>query len=152
MSPDGLIGRVPGMIGGRPTLRGRRLTVFNLIFQSCHADDERALREYLADFELTLLQLRAAVTYCAGLHCLTDAPDGPFCEGCNLQFQQDGPYYDVADLEEFTEDESTYVRSRRNGNIVIFGSLADYLRDEQGVAGWLMAADIEQRFGHLLAE
>ncbi|UOQ71808.1 DUF433 domain-containing protein [Hymenobacter cellulosilyticus] len=86
---------------GQPRLDGRRLAVGDIV---CLVDRYQSLSETLADFELSLQQIKQALRYCRTLQCVQDLPLR-FCHNCTLRVRQD----DVSDGEE----EDNWVRAER---------------------------------------
>jgi hypothetical protein len=74
----GEIIRDPGMIGGQPTLKGRRLTVSNIV-TGIDCDD---LETYITDHEISETDAKMTVEYCMNRHCTKII--GKFCEHCIL--------------------------------------------------------------------
>jgi hypothetical protein len=62
---------------GRPKLKGRRLTVYDVV-SGIHAD---GLETYLEDREISLEEARQAILYSMNLQCQMDRPPN-FCHGC----------------------------------------------------------------------
>ena len=67
------------IVGGQPTLKGTRLTVFNIVF-GVFTDG----KDYLTDHELKGDDVFAAIKYCISLECENN-PHKRFCENCIME-------------------------------------------------------------------
>lgn len=60
----------PLISAGAPTIRGRRLTVHNVVTKIYYED---SLKTALEDYEITLDEAKDAVNYCSKLKCQEEA-------------------------------------------------------------------------------
>jgi len=119
-------------ISGSPRIDGRRLAVGDVV--SIVRD---SLQHALDGHELTLDQIKQALSYCATLQCKSDNPL-VFCHNCSLESARAGPL-DIADLEEVTSRDSVFVRG---DNFVFLGSMQELLEDYRGQDWWVIATDL----------
>lgn len=123
---------------GQPVIIGRRLTVFNIV---SHANYEENIVDFLKDFDLSMDELRSAVSYCRNKQCreIKNSTDH-YCDGCILRSISEG-WKSIKD--DFTEiDGMSY---SNDGKTIYFGTV-DQLEDaEFGLMGWLLAEKVEKR-------
>ncbi len=127
---NNLIDRNLMILGGSPTIKGRRLSVYNLISGLYDSDN---LVTCLKDFEINLETVCQAIDYCSKLKC-TDKPDLDFCEGCQLFSLVEND--NSKNIEEFKNhlviDEGEY----------FIGSVEEYKESIYGRKGWKMAREL----------
>lgn len=121
-----------GTLAGSPRIEGRRLAVGDVV--SIVND---SLNHALSSHELSLDQIKQALSYCATLQCKGDNPL-VFCHNCSLRSKQEGPL-DTSDLEEITEGNSVFVKGE---NFIAFGSMQDLLDDRNGYDWWILATNL----------
>jgi uncharacterized protein (DUF433 family) len=82
---------------GQPRLERRRLAVGDIVslVDTYHED----INVILADFELSLQQVRQALHYCKTLECKNDNPE-KFCHNCLLRVEQFNETIDKEDPEQ----------------------------------------------------
>ncbi|HEX8327763.1 MAG TPA: DUF433 domain-containing protein [Hymenobacter sp.] len=117
---------------GSPRVDGRRLAVGDVV--SIVHD---SLHHALDSHELTLSQIKQALSYCSMLQCQADNPL-VFCHNCSLRSKQEGPL-DTSDLEEVISGDSVFVKGE---NFMFFGSMEDLLEDYCGYDWWIIATDL----------
>ena len=116
-------------LSGSPRIDGRRLAVGDVV---SIVDD--SLSQALDSHELTLSQVKQALSYCATLQCKRDNPL-VFCHNCSLE----KPLY-IADLQEVVrEDNSVFVKGE---NFHFLGSMEELLEDLRGHDWWVIATDL----------
>jgi uncharacterized protein (DUF433 family) len=121
-------------LGGSPRIDGRRLAAGDVV---SFVKSYGTLEEIIADYELTLSQIRQALLYCSTLQCKNDNPI-VFCHNCSLRRQQEGPL-DISNLEEVKVDDSILVKG---GNSIFFGSMDELLEGWNGQDWWKIATDL----------
>lgn len=70
--------RDTGIVGGQPTLKGRRLTVHNIV----SGIYDEGLNPFTQDRKISLEDAKEAVSYCMNLDCKKTS--GEYCEHCIL--------------------------------------------------------------------
>ena len=112
-------------LSGSPRIDGRRLAVGDVV--SIVSD---SLHHALDSHELTLDQIKQALSYCATLQCKIDNPL-VFCHNCLLRRRQEY-LLDTSDLEEVIEENSTFVK----GENLIFLGLMQAMLEEWDSYNW----------------
>ena len=89
------------VLWGQPRLEGRRLAVGDIVSQ---VDINRGAQIATEDYEISLQQVRQALSYCSSLQCVKDKVL-KYCHNCTLRVQQDG--------EAFGEEQNNWIRAER---------------------------------------
>ncbi|WP_177222664.1 DUF433 domain-containing protein [Chitinophaga sp. YR627] len=124
---------------GQPVLKGGRLFVYNIISHTSWR--ERTIESFLEEFDVSIDQLKSAVSYCMNTACKNiQLPSDKYCDGCILSSIHEG---------------WTLVKSNLQGTGGIFGARADgaaYLKSvdelealECGRSGWMLAREVDKR-------
>jgi uncharacterized protein (DUF433 family) len=87
----------PDVLWGQPRLEGRRLAVGDIV--SLVNVYSESLPFTLKDFELTMQQVRQALSYCKNLQCKHDNPE-KYCHHCLFRVYQTGEAVDTEDPEQ----------------------------------------------------
>jgi uncharacterized protein (DUF433 family) len=66
---------------GNPCIKGRRLTVYNIVVKVYLEDNIDLIYE---DYELSNEEVKQAINYCSNLECINDSTLISFCDGCIL--------------------------------------------------------------------
>lgn len=74
------------VLWGQPRLEGRRLAVGDIV---SHVDVNRSVNIAADDYEITLQQVRQALSYCSCLMCVK-VQVIKYCHNCTLRVKQDG--------------------------------------------------------------
>jgi uncharacterized protein (DUF433 family) len=74
------------VLWGQPRLEGRRLAVGDIV---SHVDVNRSVNIAADDYEITLQQVRQALSYCSSLMC-KEVEVIKYCHNCTLRVKQDG--------------------------------------------------------------
>jgi uncharacterized protein (DUF433 family) len=137
----------PHICSGSPTIRGRRLTVYNVITKIHY---EESLETTLGDYEISLDEAKDAVDYCTKLKCQKDAELIKFCDGCILRTLQDESKFDKENYREIHDkgSDSTFTISK-TGNEIFIGTLQELEDDSFGKAGWLLALEVQKKYPKL---
>lgn len=136
---------VEGILSGAPTVRGRRLSVFNVVAKIYY---ERCLKEALEDYEISLDIAKDAISYCKNMDCQTDSYLKKFCDGCILRTLQDGWDFNKEEFKEIQISENSITINKNNKNVFL-GSLQELEDQNFGLVGWLMAEKIEEKYVEL---
>jgi len=130
-----------GINFGMPSIKGRRITVYNVLTTAWYAND---VGEELNDFNLTLYDLADAVYYCKNLKCKVDEDRLHYCDGCILRTFEEGWDFNKEDYLEI-EIDGKPITFAKDGGLVSLGSLQELEDQELGEAGWLMAEEINKK-------
>jgi uncharacterized protein (DUF433 family) len=138
---DKIVVHTPDVMGDSPRLRGRRISVYNLVYQLY---SEMSIKEYGEDYELNVFDIISALNYCRYKICIVDNPQN-FCYGCSLykyksnetfeEFIKRLGYINYVDNEGMLED----------GVVNALGSIEDLQEQWYGEDGWSMAATILEK-------
>lgn len=82
------------VVGGSPRIDGTRLTVGDVV----RIVTKDGLADAIADFELSMLEVRQALSYCSKLRCQEDQQT-KFCHNCTLRAKQD--HDEIEDEEDY---------------------------------------------------
>ena len=126
---------------GMPALKGRRLTVFDIVTKIYY---EKSINTALVDYEISLEDARDATNYCMQLKCKEDKDLVHFCDGCMLRTLQDGWNFNREDYIEFKGAKQTFVVSKDNA-VFFAGNLQELENSEFGKATWLIAEEASKR-------
>lgn len=127
---------------GQPALRGRRLTVYDIVTKIYYED---SIRMALSDYEISLTDAKDAVNYCMHLKCKQDKDLLHFCDGCLLRTLAEGWNFKKDDYLEVKINDKTIVVSK-DSEIYFFGTLQEYENSEFGKVTWLIAEEIHEKF------
>src|SRR6478735_3889567 len=106
---------------GQPALRGRRLTVYDIVTKVYYED---GVKVAIDDYEILIQDAKEAVEYCRHLKCKKDVSLVHFCDGCVLRTIQEGWGFNKEDYVELKEGEIKLVKSKDN-QMVFIGSLQE---------------------------
>ena len=87
------------VLWGQPRLEGRRLAVGDIVSQ---VSVEESISVAAQDYEMSIQQVRQALSYCSTLQCVKDQVI-KYCHNCTLRVQQDG--------ECFGEEQDNWIRA-----------------------------------------
>ena len=128
--------RDKNMVGGSPTIIGRRLTVFDVISGIFYSE---SISSWLNEFELDRESAEQAIRYCSKLECI-NKPTFDFCEGCQL--------YSLVENKNFDEFRNTIIESKGHliidNNEIYIGCVEDYKNSKYGQKGWIQARIINK--------
>lgn len=131
---------------GSPTVKGRRLTVFNVVSKIYY---ENTLETALEDYDISIDVAKDAVQYCSSLRCQNDPDLIKFCSGCVLRTLQDGWSFKPEDYNSILANQNTISISKK-GQEIFLGSLQELENSEFGLVGWLIAESIKEKYPQLL--
>jgi uncharacterized protein (DUF433 family) len=123
----------------QPKIKGRRLTVYNVV-SGINYDG----LEYLTDHKLDIIVVKEALNYCSSLECQKDST-GNFCNGCILNSLKNGWKIDRNELEEITINNEKFLKYKDSDSIYL-GSLEDYEEDSFGKMGWKIAEEVKEKY------
>ena len=118
-----------------PTLKGRRLTVYDIVTKLSY---EPTIKQALEDYEINEKEAKAAVNYCMNLCCKSDNDRLNFCNGCTLNAEQDNTEFDENKYEEIAYN----LTVTKDSSFIYLGSLEDLKNENKGKPGWLIAKNI----------
>ena len=126
----------------QPILKGRRLTVYNIISALYYTDN---IDEYTNDFQITKKDIRDAINYCKNTICSKFEKKGAqYCDGCILRTISEG---DILDTKKFVErGANDKVTISKDEKIIFLGSINELENTEFGSVGWIMAEEVEKKF------
>ncbi|MBV8252441.1 MAG: DUF433 domain-containing protein [Chitinophaga sp.] len=114
---------------GQPVIKGTRLTVYTVV---SYAYSSNVIQHFLTEFELSLLELKAALSYCKHRQCqIFNHTFDKYCDGCILRSINDG--WKPASLDFYEKDNISY---SNDGTIIFLGSLQELDDEEFGRIGW----------------
>ena len=132
----------PDINFGMPALKGRRLTVFNIVTKVYY---EESLERVFLDYEISLKDVKDALNYCSSLQCKNDKNRVHYCEGCVLRSIEEGFSFDKENYIEIDEGDIRVVKSKEN-KIYFLGSLQEFEDNEFGMVTWLIAEEISKKY------
>jgi len=132
---------------GSPTIKDRRLTVFNVVSKIYY---ESNLQIALEDYEISLETATNAVDYCSSLSCQEDKELIKFCSGCILRTLQDGWNFNKNDYTEILcNNFSDNISISKDGNQIFLGSIQQLEDNDFGKIGWLLAEEDKIKYPEL---
>lgn len=127
---------------GQPALRGRRLTVYDIVTKVLI---EPTLNHAIEDYEINERDAQDAINYCRKLQCKTDKNLERFCHGCILRTLSDGPGFDRNDyLQVKLEDQSVVIS--KDKEVIFLGTLEELEESELGILTWIIAEKLFQKY------
>jgi len=125
---------------GQPALKGRRLTVYDIVTKILYEGDVKLA---LIDYAITLADAKEAVVYCMNLKCKRDKDLVHFCDGCILRTIEEGWNFNKDDYLELKRNGESVVISKDN-TIFFAGTLKALEDSEFGKVTWLIAEDVNK--------
>lgn len=132
---EDLIGCRTGISFGMPTLRGRRLTVYDIVTKLKY---ERSIDLALKDYEITVTEALAACDYCRNLRCKIAPNRIHFCYGCVLRIQEEESVFNREDYVETDKGLTIY----KGDDVIYLGNLDELEEESCGKAGWEIASEM----------
>lgn len=132
-----MIGCYPDINFGMPGLKGRRLTVFDIVTQVYYED---SVKLALDAYEITLEDANDATEYCMNLKCKTDKDLVQYCDGCILRTFAEGWNFNKDD---YTQVSDGLVVST-DQKIFSTGTVQELEDSMFGKVTWLMAEKVYQ--------
>lgn len=137
----------PLISSGAPTIRGRRLTVYNVVTKIFYED---SLELALEDYEITFDEAKDAVNYCSTLKCQEEPELVKFCSNCVLRTLQDEWEFDKENYREiYDKNSNSTITISKDGNEIFIGTLQELEDDSFGKAGWLFAREDKKKYPQL---
>lgn len=137
----------PLISSGAPTIRERRLTVYDVVTKIYYED---SLGMALEDYEITIEEAKDAVNYCSTLKCQQDPELIKFCSNCILRTLQDEWEFNKEDYREiYDKDSNSTITISKDGNEIFIGTLHKLEDDFFGKAGWLFALEDKKKYPQL---
>jgi uncharacterized protein (DUF433 family) len=133
----------PRVCNGAPKIKGRRLTVYDVVSGIFN----EGLDVYLSDREISIAEASQAILYSRNLQCQIDAPQN-FCSGCILRTIKDGWKFSREELQEITLENQTKITLTEGGGIYL-DAIEKYEHEKFGNLGWAMAETVLQRYPKL---
>ena len=134
---DKLIGCVKNISFGMPTLRGRRLTVYDIVSKLYYED---TIDEAIEDYDISLLEAGAAVKYCMNFECQQDINRINFCDGCILRMIDENVKFNKEDYDQIDEQ----LTVSKDGSFVFLGKIDELEEDRFGKPGWALATEVNK--------
>lgn len=125
---------------GMPALRGRRLTVFDIVTMVYYSP---TVQDALEDYEITWQDAMDATEYCMNLKCQQDRSRGNYCDGCLLRTLDEGWHFDRTNFIEYKGNENIVISKEKD--IMFAGSLQELEDNEFGRVTWLNAIDVYKK-------
>jgi uncharacterized protein (DUF433 family) len=132
----------PAINFGMPALKGRRLTVFDIVTMIYY---EESLAAALKEYSISLEDAQDAVNYCMNTKCKEDKGLVQYCDGCILRTIDEGWTFNKQDYTETEIDGQRYTISK-DEKIIFLGSLSELEDSEFGRVTWLMAEEVNKLF------
>ena len=132
----------PNINFGMPALKGRRLTVYDIVTMIYY---EESLDAALMEYRISLEDAQDAVSYCMNTKCKEDQNLVQFCDGCILRTIAEGWTFNKQDYTETEINSQKYVISK-DGETVFIGSLKELENSEFGKVTWLLAEEVNRLF------
>jgi uncharacterized protein (DUF433 family) len=139
---DNCIVHTSDTLDGMPRIAGRRISVFNVIFQLFYG---MSIEAYSDEFEVNKEVIIRALNYCKDKVCIGDNPKN-FCWGCTLY-----KYKKKETFEAFLKRQGyiNYLGDDgilENGVVNILGDIEDFREEWEGEDGWSMAVSVLEKY------
>ena len=125
---------------GTPALKGRRLTVFDIVTMVLYSD---TVQEALEDYRISWQDAMDATVYCVNLRCQSDKTRVQYCDGCLLRTFDEGWHFDKTNFKEYKGDDNIVISKEQD--IMFIGSLQELEDSEFGRVTWLNAIDVHKK-------
>jgi uncharacterized protein (DUF433 family) len=132
---DKLIGCRKNISFGMPTLKGRRLTVYDIVTKLFYED---TIEEAIEDYGISLLEAKSAIEYCMNLNCQTDIDRIHYCDGCVLRTIEEKWKFKGEDYIQIDEQ----LTVSKDGKTVFLGKIDELEEEQFGKPGWVIASEI----------
>jgi uncharacterized protein (DUF433 family) len=132
---------------GQPTLKGRRLTVYDIVTKIYY---EEQIDVAQADYQITREEAKSAIHYCMKLSCQDDRHLMHFCDGCLLRTLEQGWQFKRGDYIQIQNASNNKVVVSKDGKEIFFGSIQELENSEFGKVTWLIAENLYRH--HFLPE
>jgi len=126
---------------GQPSLKGRRLCVYDIITKIYY---ENNLNIAIEDYQITLLEAKAAIKYCMNLSCQKDQDLAHYCHGCLLRTLHEGSNFNKDDYFEITNEDNNKIVISKNGKEFFLGTIEEMENKEFGKITWLLAEKLNK--------
>ncbi|PSK93106.1 DUF433 domain-containing protein [Taibaiella chishuiensis] len=136
------IERNPEKCFGMPSLRNRRITVYDLVIMLFLEPEKEA---YLADLQVSKDQAIEALEYCSQQLCKQDKIHNisPFCDGCILRTVAEGYIFEEDLYYEAEDNNGKKCTFSKESHLEIFGgSMQEFKAEEEGAATWIIAQSL----------
>jgi uncharacterized protein (DUF433 family) len=137
-----MIGCDPNVNFGQPALKGRRLTVYDIVTKLYY---ENSIKLVTEDYSISLRDIKDAVEYCSTLECKIDPGRIHYCDGCVLRTIEEGWSFNRSEFKEYEKDNNKFVISD-NGDVIFAGTLQELEDSEFGKVTWLIAEEVCSQF------
>lgn len=121
---------------GMPAIKGRRLTVFDIVTMVYYSP---TVQDALEDYEIDWQDAMDATDYCMRLRCQSDEGRIQYCDGCLLRTVDEGWSFNREDYSEFRDGD---VVITHGNNTVFMGSIQELEDSEFGKLTWLSAVEV----------
>lgn len=125
---------------GMPALKGRRLTVYDIVTKLYY---EESVEIAIDDYEISMSDAEEALAYCMNLRCKKDENRVNFCDGCILRTIDEGWDFDRENYVEI-KDGSEVITVSKDGLVLFAGSLQELEDSEFGKVTWLIAEELHK--------
>ncbi|MGN6293155.1 MAG: DUF433 domain-containing protein [Chitinophagaceae bacterium] len=125
---------------GMPALKGRRLTVYDIVTKLYY---EESIEIAINDYEISMRDAKEALLYCMNLRCKKDKNRVHFCDGCILRTFEEGSDFDRDNYIEARVD-GEMITISRDESIFFAGSLEELEDSEFGKVTWLIAEELNK--------
>ena len=122
-----------------PALKGRRLTVYDIVTKLYYED---YISVAIEDYKITRTDAQDAVDYCVATECWTDKNLVHYCDGCILRTISEGPGFEGSNLKELLLDDQL-ITVAGDGQTIFLGSKHEFEESEFRKVTWLMAEKIK---------
>ena len=131
----------PAINFGMPALKGRRLTVYDIVTKLYY---EESIELAINDYEILLDDAKDALVYCMNLRCKEDKNREQFCDGCILRTIDEGWGFNRNDYNEIKIGNQMFTVSK-DGLVFFSGTLQELEDSEYGKVTWLIAEGLYQK-------
>ncbi len=130
----------PAINFGMPALKGRRLTVYDIVTKLYF---EESIAVAIDDYSITIEDAKDAIAYCRSLKCKEDKDLIQFCDGCLLRTMADGWTFNKENYVQL-EENGQKITVFKDGKVYFIGSIQEFEEDEFGKTTWLIAEEVER--------
>ncbi len=132
----------PKIVFGQPALKGRRLTVYDIVTKLYYENDIKITVE---DYEISMKEIEEALDFCMNLKCKEEKKRVHYCDGCVLRSISEGWSFEKNDFYEISINGQIMTLSK-DGKTSFLGSISEFENSEFGKITWAIAEHLYKKY------
>jgi uncharacterized protein (DUF433 family) len=132
----------PDVCSGAPRIKGRRITIFNVISALFYGS---TINEYSEEYEVEVDAILEAIEYCKLQKC-KNSNVYQYCSGCILRTFNEESNFNAEDYYEVTDEEGYSITLKKDGTEIFLGTKEELIENEFGYLGWVRAETVFEKY------